>query len=183
MLIRLLAAGTRLLVPTADRAGAGSATAADGVVYIVRGGDTLSSVARDHSVTRDDLASWNGIGRNDPLLPGQKLRIVASEGPQPRRGRSTGPRSSSPPPRTPCAGPPSNRSADHKAAGPIGECAFTRPPHSMRPGMPNGPFAAIRRMAAVATARAHVTPSRAAKTMGSSFTTPRPTRTQTRPDQ
>ena len=84
-----VAAGTRLLVPTADRAGAGSATAADGVVYIVRGGDTLSSVARDHSVTRDDLASWNGIGRNDPLLPGQKLRIVASEGGQPRRGRST----------------------------------------------------------------------------------------------
>ncbi len=84
-----VAAGTRLLVPTADRAGAGSATAADGVVYIVRGGDTLSSVARDHSVTRDDLASWNGIGRNDPLLPGQKLRIVASERAQPRRGRST----------------------------------------------------------------------------------------------
>jgi membrane-bound lytic murein transglycosylase D len=84
-----VAAGTRLLVPTANLGETLGPTAADGVVYVVKGGDTLSSVARDHSVSRDDLASWNGIGRNDPLLPGQKLRIVASEETQPRRGRST----------------------------------------------------------------------------------------------
>lgn len=84
-----VAAGTRLLIPAADLAEARSPATVDGVVYIVKGGDTLTSVARDHSVSRDDLASWNGIGRNDPLLPGQKLRIVANEGPQPRRGRST----------------------------------------------------------------------------------------------
>ena len=60
-----------------------------GLVYVVKGGDTLSSVARDYKVTRDDLASWNGIGRSDPLLPGQKLRIVSSETNQSKRGRST----------------------------------------------------------------------------------------------
>jgi LysM repeat protein len=66
-----------------------SPTATDGLVYTVKGGDTLTSVAREHSVTREDLASWNGIGRNEPLLPGQKLRIVSSETTQPRQGRST----------------------------------------------------------------------------------------------
>lgn len=84
-----VAPGTRLVIPAAGLAATGSAGGADGLVYIVKGGDTLSSVASDHKVSREDLASWNGIGRNDPLLPGQKLRIVASEGAAPRRGRST----------------------------------------------------------------------------------------------
>jgi membrane-bound lytic murein transglycosylase D len=81
--------GARLLIPAPELAEMADASASDGIVYVVKGGDTLTSVARDHSVSRDDLASWNGIGRNDPLLPGQKLRIVASEGNQSRRGRST----------------------------------------------------------------------------------------------
>ncbi len=82
-------AGTHLRIPAADLSGTANAGATGGLVYVVKGGDTLSSVARNHSVSRDDLASWNGIGRNERLLPGQKLRIVATEGTQTRRGRST----------------------------------------------------------------------------------------------
>jgi membrane-bound lytic murein transglycosylase D len=84
-----VAVGTRLVIPATDLAGTADSGGGGGLVYTVKGGDTLSSVARDHSVSSNDLASWNGIGRNDPLLPGQKLRIVASEETQPRRGRST----------------------------------------------------------------------------------------------
>jgi len=81
--------GTYLVIPRSDVAEVGAPGPVGGTVYVVKGGDTLSSVARDHQVSRDDLAAWNGIGRTDPLLPGQKLRIVASETGQPRRGRST----------------------------------------------------------------------------------------------
>ncbi len=84
-----VAAGTRLTIPPAPLADLSSRDVSGGLVYVVRGGDTLSSVARDYKVTRDDLASWNGIGRSDPLLPGQKLRIVSSETTQSKRGRST----------------------------------------------------------------------------------------------
>jgi membrane-bound lytic murein transglycosylase D len=84
-----VAAGTRLVIPATGLAGVPDRNLADGLVYIVKGGDTLTSVARDYKVNRDDLASWNGIGRNEPLLPGQKLRIDASEDAPRSRGRST----------------------------------------------------------------------------------------------
>jgi membrane-bound lytic murein transglycosylase D len=84
-----VAIGTRLVIPAADLAEAADQGVTGGLVYIVKGGDTLTSVARDHEVDRDDLASWNGIGRNEPLLPGQKLRIIASADAPRNRGRST----------------------------------------------------------------------------------------------
>jgi membrane-bound lytic murein transglycosylase D len=84
-----VAAGTRLTVP---RGVAGPAQVLDrdagaGLVYVVKGGDTMASVARAHKVSRDDLAEWNGIARNEPLLPGQRLRVGAGDAPGPA-GRS-----------------------------------------------------------------------------------------------
>jgi len=84
-----VAPGTLLVIPGVELSGTASTVAGRSSVYTVKGGDTLSSVARDHQVSRDDLASWNGMGRNDPLLPGQRLRIVSGGGAEPRRGRST----------------------------------------------------------------------------------------------
>ncbi len=84
-----VAPGTRLTVPGPDLALAATRGGTDGQVYVVKGGDTLASVARNHKVSREDLAAWNGMGRNDPLLPGQRLRIDTQDGTLPRRGRST----------------------------------------------------------------------------------------------
>jgi len=83
-----VAAGTRLVVPRDTGSATGSAEHA-GMVYVVKGGDTLASIARSHKVDRDALAAWNGIGLNDTLLPGQKLRILASKGAARQRNRST----------------------------------------------------------------------------------------------
>jgi membrane-bound lytic murein transglycosylase D len=84
-----IAAGTRLTIPSKPLADLTGADLANSLVYTVKGGDTLSSVARDHRVDRDDLASWNAISRNDPLLPGQRLRIVGGEGIRSRSRRAT----------------------------------------------------------------------------------------------
>jgi membrane-bound lytic murein transglycosylase D len=83
-----VAAGTRLTIPAGAAPAQGGGTDA-GLVYVVKGGDTLASVARAHKVDREDLANWNGMGRNEPLLPGQRLRIAAGDSGQGRSGRST----------------------------------------------------------------------------------------------
>jgi membrane-bound lytic murein transglycosylase D len=77
-----VAAGARLTIP---RDVVASVQVRDGgaeinLVYVVKGGDTLASVARAHKVSRDDLANWNGMARNEPLLPGQRLRVGAGDG-------------------------------------------------------------------------------------------------------
>jgi membrane-bound lytic murein transglycosylase D len=84
-----VAAGTRLTVPwgVAGPAQVLDRDAGASLVYVVKGGDTMASVARAHKVSRDDLAEWNGIARNEPLLPGQRLRVGAGDAPGPA-GRS-----------------------------------------------------------------------------------------------
>jgi membrane-bound lytic murein transglycosylase D len=45
------------------------------VRYAVRAGDSLWTIARRYGVHVDELARWNGIGRNDTLSIGTKLTI------------------------------------------------------------------------------------------------------------
>ena len=46
--------------------------------YVVKKGDTLSSIARAHGVSPDDLRRWNGLSGKAGLRPGQKLRLGES---------------------------------------------------------------------------------------------------------
>jgi len=70
-------------------AGGGSTRTASGstdgddrsVTYTVRRGDTLTRIAKLLQVTVAQLARWNGIDVNDPIMPGQKLTVrVRSRG-------------------------------------------------------------------------------------------------------
>jgi membrane-bound lytic murein transglycosylase D len=83
-----VAAGARLTIP-AGGAQVQREALEGGLVYVVKGGDTLASVARAHKVNREDLANWNGMGSSEPLLPGQRLRIGSGDSVQGRSGRST----------------------------------------------------------------------------------------------
>lgn len=46
--------------------------------YTVKRGDTLYSIAWRHKVDYQDLARWNGIGRDYLIHPGQVLRLAPS---------------------------------------------------------------------------------------------------------
>jgi membrane-bound lytic murein transglycosylase D len=48
--------------------------------YTVRRGDTLSSIARRHGVSLNQLIAANGLSRTDPIRTGQKLRVPGSDG-------------------------------------------------------------------------------------------------------
>jgi membrane-bound lytic murein transglycosylase D len=43
------------------------------MTYTVRRGDTLSHIARRFSVSVSQLLSWNGLSRNDQIMPGQRI--------------------------------------------------------------------------------------------------------------
>jgi membrane-bound lytic murein transglycosylase D len=53
----------------------GSATSGS-TKYVVRRGDSLWSIARKYNVRVNDLKSWNDLGNDTLLHPGQSLRIV-----------------------------------------------------------------------------------------------------------
>ncbi len=46
------------------------------LTYTVQQGDTLWDISREHKVSVEQLAKWNGIAQRTPLRPGQKLVIV-----------------------------------------------------------------------------------------------------------
>lgn len=46
--------------------------------YTVKRGDTLYSIAWRHRLDYQDIARWNGIGRNYLIHPGQKLKLYPS---------------------------------------------------------------------------------------------------------
>lgn len=48
--------------------------------YTVKRGDTLYSIAWRHKVDYNDLARWNGIGRDYVIHPGQVLKLGPSKG-------------------------------------------------------------------------------------------------------
>lgn len=50
------------------------------VAYVVRRGDTLWDIARDHRVNMRALARWNSMAPGDTLKPGQRLVIWSARG-------------------------------------------------------------------------------------------------------
>lgn len=48
-------------------------------VYVVKKGDYLSTIGLRHGVTAKEIADANGIGLNDKILVGQKLKIPAAK--------------------------------------------------------------------------------------------------------
>jgi membrane-bound lytic murein transglycosylase D len=71
---RRLRAGATITVfhsPAPSRSAAGSGT----VKYVVQRGDSLWSIARKYKVKVNDLRSWNDLGSNSLLHPGQSIRI------------------------------------------------------------------------------------------------------------
>jgi len=73
---RRLRAGQRIHVIPGDRTAPAVAARARGPRYHrVRSGDTLWALARRYDVTVRELRVWNGLGRSDRILPGQRLRV------------------------------------------------------------------------------------------------------------
>ena len=52
-----------------------TSTNTDWTLYVVKGGDTLASVARNRKIDLKELAEANALQPRDPLLPGQSLRV------------------------------------------------------------------------------------------------------------
>jgi len=85
----LLAARTERPAPVVVKASRGSAAPArasaaaagtgERVVYRVKRGDTLSSIARTHRTTVSALRSWNRL-TSDRLMPGDRLTLYAPRG-------------------------------------------------------------------------------------------------------
>ncbi len=78
--------------------------------YTVKRGDTLYSIAWRHRLDYQDIARWNGIGRNYVIHPGQKLKLYPSA----TRRASAPPSKARATARTPA------RSVPPKAALPVG---------------------------------------------------------------
>ncbi|MEE8340136.1 MAG: LysM peptidoglycan-binding domain-containing protein [Xanthomonadales bacterium] len=53
------------------------APASGGTVrYVVQRGDSLWTIARKHKVRINDIKSWNGLGNNTVIQPGQSIKIL-----------------------------------------------------------------------------------------------------------
>ena len=48
--------------------------------YTVKRSDTLYSIAWRYGLDYKQLAQWNGIGVNEPIFPGQRLRLIRPSG-------------------------------------------------------------------------------------------------------
>ncbi len=72
-----LKAGQKLTLNTRSTSGTKSVSSGSDrpVSYLVRSGDTLSRIAQVFGVTVSDLINWNGISKQAPLRPGQKLTV------------------------------------------------------------------------------------------------------------
>jgi hypothetical protein len=91
----LLTAAVVLVALTArdqrDDGGSGAVTAAADANYLVRPGDTISSVADLHGVSAERLMEENGLTASDPLDPDSRLTIpeLSTEGRSPPRELTT----------------------------------------------------------------------------------------------
>ena len=45
------------------------------ITHTIKSGDTFWDISREYKVSTRDLAKWNGMAPNDPLMPGKKLVI------------------------------------------------------------------------------------------------------------
>ncbi len=52
----------------------------EGKVHIVKGGESLRSIAKAQGIDAQELADFNGIEVREPLLPGQSLRLPGGSG-------------------------------------------------------------------------------------------------------
>ncbi|HEX4971142.1 MAG TPA: peptidoglycan DD-metalloendopeptidase family protein [Steroidobacteraceae bacterium] len=68
-----------------------SSTPERGGTYTVKRGDTLSTIAGRHKLDWQDLARWNGIGRDYVIYPGQVLKLYPSRGRASARSTSASP--------------------------------------------------------------------------------------------
>jgi lipoprotein NlpD len=68
-----------------------SSTPERGGTYTVKRGDTLSAIAGRHKLDWQDLARWNGIGRDYVIYPGQVLKLYPSRGRASARSNSASP--------------------------------------------------------------------------------------------
>jgi membrane-bound lytic murein transglycosylase D len=48
------------------------------VVYTIKKGDNLSTIAYKFDVSTKELKLWNNIDNDKPIQPGQKLKIVVN---------------------------------------------------------------------------------------------------------
>ena len=47
-------------------------------VHVVKAGDTVWRIARQHGVSPKQLVRWNGLDRPDRIFPGERLRVAVS---------------------------------------------------------------------------------------------------------
>nr|VFJ66587.1 MAG: membrane-bound lytic murein transglycosylase D [Candidatus Kentron sp. DK] len=82
-----LALGRALRIPTAPRANyqpdtsvlAKKKPAKKPRVHVVRSGENLSVIAHRYRISLKSIVAWNGISREKPLMPGQKLQLHSPE--------------------------------------------------------------------------------------------------------
>lgn len=60
------------------RPAAVSGSAGKGPVHVVAKGETVTSIARQHKVSIDDVLRWNGLRRDSVIRPGDRLRVSES---------------------------------------------------------------------------------------------------------
>lgn len=82
-------AGQRLTIPGSGSAGSGG-SAAGGSTYVVRRGDTLSSIAARHGTTVNAIVRANGLRNANYIYAGQRLAIPVSNGVSLRNGSGGG---------------------------------------------------------------------------------------------
>jgi membrane-bound lytic murein transglycosylase D len=76
----LIKAGDTLNIPARrSPLSSPSAPAGEVVYYTVRKGDNLWAIAQRHDIPVKHLRAFNGLGRGSVLMPGDTLRIVATE--------------------------------------------------------------------------------------------------------
>jgi lysozyme len=54
---------------------AGGSVPSSVVIHTVSSGENVSSIARRYGVTVEDVLNLNGLARNQPIYPGQKMKI------------------------------------------------------------------------------------------------------------